>query len=142
MNHKLKNAESLLQKFCDTYNEQDKDAILELFVRGSIVIGTALDEIRVGIQAMKEQLERELKQAKAQIHIVSFLPAPTEGFWASAICKAVITADGKTESFDNLRITMIVEKIGQALKIAHMHASFPDMRSPEGYSFPKNVNAK
>lgn len=70
------------------------------------------------------------------MHVVQFLPAG-RALYSAAICKAIITKNGQSEEFDNLRTSIMVEQQGEDLKIAHMHASFPDTRSEAGYPFPR-----
>ena len=67
---------------------------------------------------------------------VSFIPTPQPASWVAGLCNAHLTIENQDYSFDNLRVTIATIEEQGKLKIAHMHASFPDLRNPTGNSFP------
>jgi len=130
-------AEELFIKFCESYKKRDLEAALKLFTKNANMWGSGLDEYRVGLKQIEEQLKRDWSQAeKGEISILSFVPTSLDALWAAAVCKAKITVDGKEHIFDHLRGTVVIEKEDGVWKISHTHASFPDYRNTENGSFP------
>lgn len=130
-------AEQLFKKFCEVYKSRDLSAVLALFTRDINMWGTAIDEHRVGLKQVEEQLKRDWSQSEAgEIHVVSFIPAPADALWAAAVCQAKVTIDGQQHIFEPLRGTLTIAKEEGVWKIAHMHASFPDRQTAENSSFP------
>lgn len=104
--------------------------------------GTGVDEYRVGLKELTAQFNRDFSQSeKSEIQMISFASNTAESLWAAAICNTKITINAKEYFFENLRITIIIEKEEGAWKISHMHASFPDYRNPENCSFPIDDHA-
>lgn len=134
---KINQAERLFKTFCEGYKARDLSGLLNLFTKNTNMWGSGLDEYRVGLRQVKEQLERDWGQSDAsEIRIISFVPTGMDALWAAAICEAKITIDGKEHIFEHLRGTILIEQEESVWKIAHMHASFPDYRNAEGTSFP------
>jgi ketosteroid isomerase-like protein len=139
MKAETRQAEQLFRKFCKGYKERDLATLLSLFTKNTNMWGTGLDEYRVGIKQVEEQLKRDWSQSeKGEIEITSFVPAPEDSTWAAAVCTGKVTIDGHQHVFEHLRGTIIIEKENGVWKISHMHASFPDFRNPENGSFPLN----
>ena len=106
-------------------------------IKTRLLIGTASDEKRIGQAEIKTQLQRDFSQSESgEIQIISFLPTPEQALWTTAICNTTITINSTSHVFENLRCTIMIAEENQYFKIAHMHASFPDIRSPQGSSFP------
>src|SRR3990167_1555758 len=127
-----KPAEEIFNKFCEGYKNRDLVALLNLFTKNTNMWGSGLDEYRVGLKQVEEQLKRDWSQSeKSEIEVVSFVPAPQDAVWAAAIGNAKITIDGKQHIFEHLRGTIVIEKEDGVWKISHMHASFPDYRNAE-----------
>ncbi|MES2217761.1 MAG: nuclear transport factor 2 family protein [Pseudomonadota bacterium] len=134
-------AEQLLTKFCDGYKNRDLPGLLKLFTKNTNMWGSGVDEYRVGLKQVEEQLKRDWSQSeKGEIEIVSFVPAPVDALWAAAVCNAKLTIEGKEYTFEHLRGTIVIEKDEDGWKISHMHASFPDYRNAEHGSFPVGGN--
>lgn len=130
-------AQELMQSFCAAYEERNAPKLLSLFTEKACILGSAEDEIRVGKMEIQESFKRDWSQSeKVEIQIESFIPAPDEAEWATAICNTTIIVKGETHHFKNLRSTLVLSKEEGPWKIAHIHASFPDQRNPEGGSFP------
>ncbi len=138
----MKKSDELLHQFCEFYNQKNMSSLLNLFTKNATLVGTVIDEIHIGFEEIKTQMERDFSQASAQMHIVKFLPSGEQALYSAAICKARIIKDGQLEDFDDLRTSITVEREGNDFKISHMHASFPDSSSPAGYSFPKKLLSK
>lgn len=132
-------AEQIFNQFCEGYKQRNLTALLNLFTKNVNMWGSGLDEYRVGLKEVEEQLKRDWSQSeKGEIEVVSFVPTPQDALWAAAVCNAKITIAGKEHIFEHLRGTLIVEKENGSWKISHMHASFPDYRNVENGSFPIN----
>lgn len=137
INQDKKPAEALFRQFCEHYTARQLDDVLRLFSQNITLWGTGLDEHRIGIQAMEEQLRRDWSQStRSTLEPQSFFPSPEHAVWAAGLCKTQLTIDGKDYVFDNLRGTIVIAEEDGRLKIIHMHASFPDFRNPEASSFP------
>ncbi len=133
-------AEEIFNKFCEGYKNRDLAILLNLFTKNINMWGSGLDEYRVGLKQIEEQLKRDWSQSeKCEIVVVSFVPTPADAVWTAALCNAKISIDGKEHIFEHLRGTIIIEKENGAWKISHMHASFPDYRNAENGSFPVNA---
>jgi ketosteroid isomerase-like protein len=130
-------ARHLFKNFCNSYKNRDLPALLNLFSEHCNLWGTGIDEYRVGLKQIEEQLKRDWSQSdKGELEIVSFVSTPHDPTWAAATCNAKLTIDGQDHIFEHLRATITVESVNGTWKISHMHASFPDYRNPENHSFP------
>ncbi|WP_454781572.1 nuclear transport factor 2 family protein [Legionella sp. WA2022007384] len=132
-----KPAELLFKQFCDGYEQRNASFLLSLFNNNSNVWGSGIDEYRVGLEEIEEQLRRDWSQSEqGKIEIIRFVPTPDDALWAAAICRARIIIEGEEHLFEHLRGTLTIEKEDGSWKIAHMHCSFPDYRNAENGSFP------
>lgn len=132
-------ANEVFKQFCNGYNNRDLPCLLNLFSKNINLWGSGLDEYRIGLKQVEEQLKREWSQSeKGEIEIVSFVTTAIDVLWAAAICQAKITINGKEHIFEHLRGTIVIENENGNWKISHMHASFPDYRNAENASFPVN----
>lgn len=130
-------AEQLFEQYCDAYKKRDLSTLRDLFTKDCNVWGTAIDEYRTGLKELEIQHQRDWSQSeKGEILIVAWVPTSTDAQFAAAVCKAMITIDGKENIFEHLRGTLTIKKEDGIWKIAHMHASFPDFRNLENGSFP------
>ena len=133
----IKPAEMLFKKFCEHYSARRLEDALRLCANNMTLWGTGLDEYRVGIEAIEEQLRRDWSQStRSTMDLVAFIPTPHSTSWVAGVCNAHLTIENQDYSFDNLRVTIATVEEQGKLKIAHMHASFPDLRNPTGNSFP------
>jgi ketosteroid isomerase-like protein len=133
----LKKPEQLFNDFCKGYKDRDLNFLISICSKNINMWGSGLDEHRVGLKQVEEQLKRDWSQSeKSEIEVVSFVPTSNDALWTAALCKAKLRIDGQDHVFDHFRGTLVIEKEGGAWKISHMHASFPDYRNAEGGSFP------
>lgn len=129
--------EQAFNQFCEGYKKRDLPFLLNCMTKNINMWGSGLDEYRVGLKQVEEQLKRDWSQSeKGEIEVVSFVQTPTAALWTAAICNAIVTIDGKQHVFEHLRGTIVIEKEDGVWKISHMHASFPDYRNAEHRSFP------
>lgn len=130
-------AQELFTRFCEGYKKRDLPSLLKLFTSNINMWGSGVDEYRVGLAQVENQLKRDWKQSEsAEIEIQSFVPTALDTLWAAAICKAKITVDGVEKIFDHFRGTITIAQENNIWKISHLHASFPDYRNPSEHSFP------
>jgi ketosteroid isomerase-like protein len=122
---------------------EDVEGMLSLWNPNSdpILIGTAEDEIRNGIQAIKDLLERQFSETEGEvttdynIHKISSRGSIIWCFLLSSI--EVKTKDSKIQyNRSGFRNTIIFEKINQKWFINHWHGSVPDPEVETGQSFP------
>lgn len=134
---KAKHAEQILENFCIGYKNRDLHYLLSLFTQDVNMWGTGIDEYRIGQAQVAAQLQRDWSQSdKSEIQIISFVPTPDDALWTAAICRALVTIDGKLHQFEDLRGTVVIAHEDHHWKISHMHCSFPDYRNPAQSSFP------
>lgn len=132
-----KTAEQLIIRFCEAYQSRDMSKILALFTENTHMWGTGIDESRIGLKEIEQQLLRDWAQSeKGQIEVVSFIPSPDDQPWVAVVTKANLTVDGEQYTFDNLRGSIFIAQEDNTWKISHMHSSFPDMRNGQDSSFP------
>lgn len=132
-----KSARELFNQFCEGYKNRDLAFLLNLFTKNINMWGSGIDEYRVGLKQVEEQLKRDWSQSeKCEIEVLSYVPTTHDALWAAALCNAKITIEGKEHCFLDLRGAIIIEKENERWKISHMHASFPDYRNPSNGSFP------
>src|SRR5436190_17026476 len=104
-----KPAEEIFNKFCEGYKNRDLATLLDLFTKNINMWGSGLDEYRVGLEEVEEQLKRDWSQSeKGEIEVVSFVPAAPNSLWAAAVCNAKVTIEGKEHIFEHLRGTVII----------------------------------
>lgn len=130
-------AAQLFESYCQAYNTRDLKTILNLFVEDCHLWGTAIDEERVGLEAVKSQHERDWAQSdKSEIQVMHWIDTPYTAPFIAALCKAIITIEGREHIFEHLRGTIGVTQDKGEWRICHMHASFPDFRNAPNNSFP------
>jgi ketosteroid isomerase-like protein len=133
----LKKPEQLFQDFCKGYKDRDLSFLLSLCSKNINMWGSGLDEYRVGLKEVEEQLKRDWSQSESgEIEVLSFVPTVGDALWTAAHCRAKVKIEGQVHTFDHFRGTLVIEKEEGIWKISHMHASFPDYRNAEGGSFP------
>lgn len=134
-----KPAEQVFNQFCEAYKSRNLSMALALCTKNINLWGSGVDEYRVGLKQVEEQLKRDWSQSeKGEIEIVSFIPTSDHSLWSAALCKAKITIDGVEHIFEQLRGTIVIEQEDGVWKISHMHTSFPDYRNAAQSSFPIN----
>lgn len=131
-------ATDLLEKFCEAYNNRDLNGIINLFSKRTHLWGTGKDECRSGIFEVETQIKRDWAQTeKGKIVLQSsILNSNEDPFWAAGIYRVEFEQFGKKDTYADLRLTIILTNENQTFKIAHMHASVPDIRLNDGESFP------
>ncbi len=88
----------LLQDFCHFYTERNMNKILNLFSTHQkiFILGTGIDETRVDINGLKEQLERDWSQSESGTLtldpnvVTSGIDASSHKAWAYGVCTAEV----------------------------------------------------
>lgn len=134
----------LLQDFCHFYSERNMAKILNLFSTDQkiFILGTGIDETRLDINSLKEQLERDWSQSESGTLtldpnvVTSSIDASSQKAWAYGVCTAEVTINGQKHRFTPLRGSLFATLKENQWKIEHIHSSFPSVNQEEGQSFP------
>jgi ketosteroid isomerase-like protein len=131
-----------LQTFADAWASRDIDAVLGLFGPDPdvVVIGSGLEEKRLGRAELREQLLRDWAQSD---------PVSVEFGWHLVSASGVVawmTADmvvhagiaGKRMTFPG-RLTAVLEKRRGMWKWMQLHFSLPAVDQAKGESFPAHA---
>ena len=141
-------------------NENDKKAIIEVlheleqgYKLGSVdrlasafykenvsLIGTAVDEVRLGIEEVRYQFQRDIEQTSFRDVSLSEPQIFLHGNISYVICHLIFigeTIEGEDFAMKGRRSAMLEKNIGKWL-FRHVHISVPDYDISEGESFPGN----
>lgn len=125
-------AERLLRQFWEGYNKRDLACIRSLCLPNIQMLGAAADEYLVGLKEVEAKFELDWRQSeKSSVDVVHCAPGSSDALWIAALCTAKFTIRNQEHVFENFRCTLAVEKQGNTWKIAHVHASFPEIRATE-----------
>lgn len=134
-----------LHAFADAWARHDMDAVLVLFGPDPdiVVIGSGLDEKRLGRAQLREQLQRDWAQSEAVSvkfgrHVVSSAGIVA---WVAADMVVYATIDGKHMTFPG-RLTAVLEKRRGEWKWMQSHFSLPATEQTKGESFPASAGAR
>ena len=143
--HTEKEIMAKLQAFADAWERHDMEAALGLFGPDPdvVVIGSGLDERRLGRAELREQLGRDWAQSEAVSvtfgwHLVS-ASGPVAWVAADLIVHAKIA--GKHGSFAG-RLTAVFEKRRGHWKWMQSHFSLPAIDQAKGESFPMHATGR
>src|SRR5665648_47085 len=127
-----------LNKFSKTYEQRDMEGVLSVLIPNSdvIVIGTGQDEKRIGIDAVRLQLERDLSQTDVvSMEILQhMISAAGKVAWMTADIVVRAMAGGQ-EIYLPTRLTVVLEQREKRWFIAQWHMSVPSAGQNEGESF-------
>jgi len=131
-NLKSKPAERLLRQFLEGYNKRDLAYIRNLCLPNIQMLGVAVDGCLVGLKEVEAQFEINWSQSeKSSIDVMHCIPGSSDALWTAALCTAKFTIKDQQHILENFRCTLAVEKQDDTWKIAHVHASFPEVRTNE-----------
>jgi uncharacterized protein (TIGR02246 family) len=129
----------VMKKWADTYKRRDLKGAMALYVPDAdvVMVGSGVDEVRVGPEAIKAQYERDWAQTEAGSVDYKSTMVSKVGSAAVVFSEATITArvEGKSMEFP-LRITGALENRGGKWLFNQLHASMPAAGQEEGQSFP------
>ena len=141
-------------------NENDKKAIIEVlheleqgYKLGSVdrltsafhkedvsLIGTAVDEVRLGIEEVRYQFQRDIEQTSFRDVSLSEPQIFLHGNISYVICNLIFigeTIEGEDFAMKGRYSAMLEKNDGKWLFL-HVHCSVPDYDVSEGESFPGN----
>ena len=104
------------------------------------LIGTAVDEVRVGIEEVRYQFQRDIEQTSFRDVSLSEPQIFLHGNISYVICNLIFigeTIEGEDFAMKGRYSAMLEKNDGNWL-ILHVHCSVPDYDVSEGESFPGN----
>ena len=104
------------------------------------LIGTAVDEVRVGIKEVRYQFQRDIEQTSFRDVSLSEPQIFLHGNISYVICNLIFigeTIEGEDFAMKGRYSAMLEKNDGKWL-ILHVHCSVPDYDVSEGESFPGN----
>ena len=104
------------------------------------LIGTAVDEVRVGIEEVRCQFQRDIEQTSFRDVSLSEPQIFLHGNISYVICNLIFigeTIEGEDFAMKGRYSAMLEKNDGNWL-ILHVHCSVPDYDVSEGESFPGN----
>ena len=123
------------------YKQGDVDRCLSNFYRENVsLIGTAVDEVRLGIEEVRYQFQRDIEQTS--FRDLSF--SEFQFFFHGNISYSVSDVNfiGETVEGENFvmkgRYSAMLEKNDGKWLFRHVHSSVPDYDASEGNSFAGN----
>lgn len=129
-----------VNKFLDAFARRSTDECLACFKSSdsTMAFGTAVDEKSIGIEALREQFDRDWSQslsASLQMTWHTAMAYENTGWLAADFTGRFRTQDAEGER--KIRGTFVLERDeNDQWLITHMHLSFPDPLTEEGRSFP------
>ena len=128
---------ALFSELSESYNEGDVERFTSSFYTEKVsLIGTAVDEIRLDIEQIRNQFQRDIDQTLSRDLSFKKFDFFLQGEFAYVVSK--LEFKGKTtkdESFVlNMRISAMLEKTHRKWLFRHLHCSVPDKNVEEGDS--------
>ena len=141
MNENEKKAIIIFRELEQGYKQGDVDRCIATFYKESVsLIGTAVDEVRLGIEEVRYQFQRDIEQTS--FRDLSF--SEFQFFFHGNISYSVSDVNfiGETVEGENLvmkgRYSAMLEKNDGKWLFRHVHCSVPDYDASEGNSFAGN----
>jgi ketosteroid isomerase-like protein len=134
---------STLDKVAEAFEERDLDKMMSLFSPDEdiVVIGTGVDENKVGKTEVRSLFKRDWSQSEASSIVYNRKAISSEGKVAWATAEAAFYARiGSREIHLPTRLTIIMKKVGKKWLIVHWHASLPAFGQQIGESWPQNLS--
>jgi ketosteroid isomerase-like protein len=129
-----------LRQFIAGYESGDLDAVVDTLLPDTdlVLLGTAADERRVGIDEARSQFERDISQSESRSLQIGWTSISAVGdvAWLAAELTVTAVAGGESVAFP-VRLTAVFEQRDSTWKFAQAHLSVPDSSTSEGQSFPK-----
>lgn len=130
----------VIQAFMETYARRDRDGLMALFAQDpdSVLIGTGVDEKRVGTREIEAQANRDWAQSEyAFFELVNYdISGAGPVAWVVADMVANALTGSERVRF-MVRQTFILERREGRWLIVHVHTSMPSLQQNWGESFPE-----
>ena len=132
--------EDVLTRFAAAYAAKDVAGLLALMSTDSdvMVVGTGADEVRVGVDAIRAQYERDIGEVDEIALAIGSKRVTVHGDAAWVYAEATLTAasGGQQIAVPPLRMTIVLAADGNDVLIKHVHVSVAWGEQQEGKSFP------
>ena len=129
----------VLTHFGESFCKRDMGSLSDLIAPDPDVtfIGTGVDEERIGISEIKEQIQRDWAQSESASIDWTRLSVSAQGnvAWVAAHDTLKAKANGREMTFP-ARITVVMDKRDGQWLIDQWHMSVPMTGQEEGQSFP------
>ena len=123
------------------YKLGNVDRLTSAFYKENVsLIGTAVDEVRLGIEEVRYQFQRDIEQTSFRDVSLSEPQIFLHGNISYVICNLIFigeTIEGEDFAMKGRYSAMLEKNDGNWL-ILHVHCSVPDYDVSEGESFPGN----
>ena len=131
----------VLNEVVQGYKLGNVDRLTSVFYKEDVsLIGTAVGEVRVGIEAIQYQFQRDIEQTSFRDVSFSEPQIFLHGNISYVICNLIFigeTIEGEDFAMQG-RYSAMLEKNGDKWLMRHGHCSVPDYDVSEGESFPGN----
>ena len=134
----------VLSRVIEVVSTRDVDGAIALFASDPDVflLGTGVDEARTGLDAIREQVMRDLTQSDSLSWILAPQSVSASGSvaWTSGDVIIRVTLGGQTLDIPH-RLTTVLERRDGAWRFQQMHLSAANAAQAVGQSFPTNLEA-
>ena len=129
---------AVVYRMAERYGAKDVDGVMSTFVgENSFLVGTGQDEIRVGRDALRFQIARDVSEPDTLSFAIENLLVNVFDDSAFAFADAVIHASFGDDDFKfPVRTTFGLVRADSGWLIAQVHTSIAHKQQPEGQSFP------
>lgn len=130
----------VIQAFMESYARRDQEGLMALFASDpdSVLIGTGVDEKRVGAREIEVQANRDWAQSEYAFFELVNCDISGAGPVAWVVADMVANAQTAGEKVRFMvRQTFILERRGERWLIVHVHTSMPSLQQDWGASFPE-----
>jgi len=128
----------VLDEFAAAYSSRDADAVTRFFSTDpdAVMVGTGPDEIRIGPEQFREQIERDLSQADGiELHLGDVrVSGRGEVAWAFAQPVVTATVGGERMTMP-MRMTLVLVQEDGGWRIHDVHLSVALAEQEAGESF-------
>lgn len=121
----------VLEKYVTANQTKDMNLVKEIWSNDDniVIFGTDLDEKLVGWSQIQEIIKKQyqtIDQSYISVNDQNITVSQTgKTAWFSEILEYNFIFDGKPVSYENVRFTGVVEKMGEQWKIVQSHLSIP-----------------
>ncbi len=134
----------VLSRAVEAISSKDVAVAVALFASDpdAFLLGTGVDEARTGLDAIREQVTRDLTQSDALSWILAPQSVSAAGSvaWTSGDVVIRVTMGGQTLDIPH-RLTTVLEHRGGEWRFQQMYLSFANTAQVAGQSFPTNLEA-
>lgn len=130
---------AVFESYCSEYSNRSVEGVLALFEQSPelLVIGSGDDEVRFGVEALREQVERDFSQAEAISVSTDWRHACVYGdfAWLAVVGRIHATVEGETLTMRG-RFSGALRRQGGIWRFTMLHFAVPYGAQHEGQSWP------